>query len=562
MLCVRGAGTRSLPWERAMSAKVLLVSMAGYPMVPSCFVPDNGLAQLAACLQSEGHDVLVIDYNTPELMDRLTSAPTRAALRELIDLRCGGAWGEKEIERALGIESFVQEERHREYGRMGDDLAALIEREKPDWVGFKLWNGDGYTGSLEMAVAVKRRHPELPIVGGGCHVDFFSDYLFRGESPFDFLSVGEGEATVTKFSEFVQGNVAVDDVPNLLFRSNGEVIRTVTERVEDLSALPLGQYDSAVYPAMAGNGKIRVGVYEETRGCPYHCAFCNHPLKTGHKMRSRTVEGAVSDIVALKREYGLAAFKLGGSYTPSAYLRELANELIRVEANIEFCGYGRINDAQPDDFGLYYEAGCRALFFGVETGSQLLLDTVIDKRYQTSTCASTLTACREAGITTVASLVYPNPGETAESREATMSLLRDAAPDCVPVHFPMLLPGSAWWDDPGKFGIDVPDRDAYLATAIGYKARLLFPPRFWPPLPYTINGMAFGEFAEETAVMTEEIDALGCVTLLSDESSMIGRHSGLDLRAFRDRSRDMFLSGDASGMQAMVEKVNGSLAAM
>ena len=73
-----------------MTTKALLVTMAGYPIVPSNFMPDNGLAQLASLLLDSGHDVQIIDLNTPELMDRLFPKPLREPLEQIMEQKMTG----------------------------------------------------------------------------------------------------------------------------------------------------------------------------------------------------------------------------------------------------------------------------------------------------------------------------------------------------------------------------------------------------------------------------------------------------------------------------------------
>ena len=293
-----------------MTTKALLITMAGYPMVPSNFIPDNGLAQLAAILIDEGHDVKIIDMNTPELMDRLFPMELRTPVKEIMEAKMAGDLHQEEEARLAELERRIESHREAEFRRMGEELARTIQAEKADWVGFKLWNGDGFSGSNLMAKSVKGLIPDIPIIAGGSHVDFFNDFLLEIETGFDFFSLGEGEHTVTAFTRFVEGQTKIDNVPNIFFRKNGQKIHTTMSRVPDLNALPLPVYDSAVYPAMGRPGKIRMGVYEESRGCPHRCPFCNHPLKAGYQMRFKKIHQAVDEMMALKKRYGFYAFRL------------------------------------------------------------------------------------------------------------------------------------------------------------------------------------------------------------------------------------------------------------
>jgi hypothetical protein len=122
------------------SMRALLITMAGTPATPSWFMPDNGLAQLAACLLEAGHDVEVLDLNTIEVMARLAPPADPAAV----------------------------------FDALGREVAARVVRDRPGLVGFKLWNGDGLDASLRIAAAVRAAVGSATlIVGGGPQVDFF-----------------------------------------------------------------------------------------------------------------------------------------------------------------------------------------------------------------------------------------------------------------------------------------------------------------------------------------------------------------------------------------------------
>jgi len=226
-------------------------------------------------------------------MDRLFPKQFRQPIREIMEVKMAGDLPPEQAARLDELEKSIEDYRRIEFHRLGEELARLAQDEKADWIGFKLWNGDGFSGSNLMAKAVKGLLPDIPIIAGGSHVDFYNDFLLELETGFDFFSLGEGEETVTAFTRFVEGGLDIERVPNLFFRKNDQTVHTEVVRVKDLNALPLPRYDSDVYPSATSREKLLMGVYEETRGCPHRCAFCNHPLKAGHQMRMKKVDRAV-----------------------------------------------------------------------------------------------------------------------------------------------------------------------------------------------------------------------------------------------------------------------------
>jgi hypothetical protein len=124
---------------------------------------DNGLASLAGALRQAGHDVRIVDYNTLSLIGRLIPPYLRRRLANAYDRFTESRSNRRS--RALyfcelKIIDVLLERRQRAVLReLADDLVKEINRQHSDFVGFKLWNGDGFSGSVFLAGEVKRRCP-------------------------------------------------------------------------------------------------------------------------------------------------------------------------------------------------------------------------------------------------------------------------------------------------------------------------------------------------------------------------------------------------------------------
>jgi radical SAM superfamily enzyme YgiQ (UPF0313 family) len=375
-----------------------------------------------------------------------------------------------------------------------------------------------------------------------------------GAEAFDAFSVGEGEPTVLGLGDHVDRGLPLHEVHNLILPLDGSVHSTPVRRMEQIEGLPRPAYGSDVYPLA---GKMRVCTFEETRGCPYRCAFCGHPGKVGRSQRKREVRSAVDELLWLRELHGFRGFKLGVSYTPSAYLRALCQHIIDRNARLPFCGYGRITDAGEADFPLFRRAGCESLFFGMESGSQLILDRSIHKGHKVADSVTTLKRCKAAGIFTLASTVFPNPDETPETRQATLDTLREISPDGIPMLFPVPLPGSLWFTQPERYGFSFADRDAYVMQIASYKARLLLPFKFWDSLDYAVNGKPFKRILEEAAAFAADVAATSNgVVHMSDEVVLMARLAGRAPRDFHGRFCLAMMSGDTAAVESMIGEIN------
>ena len=164
-------------------AKALLVSYAGHPYTPSSLMPDNGLASLAGSLIAAGHEVKIIDYSLPDLSQRLIPDRACRSLKRVVDVF--SAPNASPFARAFNFirlkrnHALLQRHKGREVARIAGELSGLVAREQPDFIGFKLWNGEGFEGAKTIAARIKKDHPRIRLFGGGPHAYSFGEVLFN-----------------------------------------------------------------------------------------------------------------------------------------------------------------------------------------------------------------------------------------------------------------------------------------------------------------------------------------------------------------------------------------------
>ena len=438
---------------------------------------------------------------------------------------------------------------------IGSEIADLVEREKIDFVGLKLWNGDGFTASLIVAGVLKKRNPKMPVFGGGPQVDTFRDNIYQATSDFDALIYGEGEHAILGLVDFVQGKKGLREIPNLIFRESGRIVTTSQKWMEDLNQLPFANYDQDVYPAMKENGRLKFIVIDESRGCPFSCYFCIHPLKSG-RPRAKSAERIIAEIAHYQQKYGVFLFRYGGSNTPPKLLEEVARGIIQNNLKIN---YTVLTDLRQEgtDFTLLKDSGCFAIFFGVESTDPGILAKAINKKASPERMENILKEAKAAGIFIVVSLIVPAPGETEETKKKTLEFLLRTKPDSVLVQFPGIMPGTEWAKNPEKYGFSIKNKKGYPDAIMNYKMRLFFPPRFWDPLPYRVDGKKFRSFARETELFLKKVEAAGLTTGIADDVALMSKYAYLSPKEFRDLSRGYFFAGDAFKLQELIVKING-----
>ncbi|HNS32441.1 MAG TPA: radical SAM protein, partial [bacterium] len=406
-----------------MKTYFLLVSVAGVPKILSDFIPDIGMASLAASLIEHGHKVKILDLNLPSLCSEIITPD----IKETLEKFSKKVFIENEKPGLMDIFVLKRISRHIEKAkknycnRLKIFLSELVERENVRAVGFKLWAGEGFTWSLEAGKYLKKKHPGVKVFGGGPQVDIFGQDIYKAGDFFDALCYCEGEESITQLANFVHGGEKLENIPNIIFRGkSGETVKTPRKHIYDLDSLPLPVYSPEVYVDIGK--KLKMLILEESRGCPNSCNFCIHPVKSG-KRRTKSVQKVINEIKEYGKRYGVRIFKYAGSSTPGCFMEEVARKIIEEKIDIKYTGFGHVNDFNVD-FALLKQSGCESIFFGVESANEQILKKGMNKNLRKEDMERVLQKCKQSGIFTVASIIYPAPFETEETGKETLNFMK------------------------------------------------------------------------------------------------------------------------------------------
>ena len=234
--------------------------------------------------------------------------------------------------------------------------------------------------------------------------------------------------------------------------------------------------------------------------CPFSCHFCIRPPTYGTRWKARNVSAVVDEIEFRVRQEGIRCFRCSDSTPPPGMLTAVAEEMISRgldKENLHLSSFGRANRNLRDNYATLRKAGFDSLFFGIESGSQRVLDEVLGKKLTVSEAREAIIDAYHAGLAPVASFIFPTPGETHESRRKTLALLEQLQPYLTGalVQPSGVYPGTAWHLRAGEFGIRLDDD--YVARAVTYPINPLKPIRFWPAFPFSYSLM--GKPAEEVS---------------------------------------------------------------
>jgi hypothetical protein len=538
-------------------SRAILFSAIDVPYISSSLMPDNGLASLAASLLAAGHAVRIRDLGTATTLRELVQPGDRPRLVRLLAAIGEGRFTPEVLAEMRGLDRLVLEGLSAIYRRETEALDDRIRRDRVDFLGLKLWAGAGFRLGMSMAAELKRRNPGLRVFAGGTVASLVPGLVLEEYPAVDALCIGDGEETIMGLAEWCDGRRDPGTIPNLAFR-DGASIRFTERRFPDLEGLPTAVYDPVVYPEMAGDDKLPILCLNESRGCPMGCLFCAHARVSGSRWRLLSADRIAGDIRSFHSSTGAWAYRFSGSYTPSKTYREVADRLLASGPEILFSGFLHVNGVRPGDLPVLRRAGLAALFYGIESGSDAMLSGSLGKRTRRDRVARVLNATMDAGIFACGSVIFPAPGETAETERETLSFLLDVfqgRPACaVPVQPGFPQPGSQWFEHMERYGFAA-DRKPLIAAMADFRVRHLLPMSLWEPLPYTMDGLPMQAAAERTTAMARQLEGAGILTGMGDDSVLVAYAAGIPPAEFRRLERAIFVTADADRMTDVIRAV-------
>ncbi|MFX1274633.1 MAG: B12-binding domain-containing radical SAM protein [Promethearchaeota archaeon] len=350
-----------------------------------------------------------------------------------------------------------------------------IKNEDPDILGFSTITtaGTGIT-SAELAKRVKEEiNPNIKIFFGNYHATF-NDTRILEKYPFiDGCVRGEGENTLLEIVENLEKGRNFEDIRGLTYRNNGRIIRNDDRPlIKDIDTLPfpkrelLGNVD---YKSKVEGLDISFGKFTSaasSRGCSFKCSFCSSAM-FWNKWRHRSPENIVEEL-SLLQEQGYKNFIwIDDNFTINKKrLLKLSYLLRKEKIDLKFMAEGRVTESSKELLTAMKAMGCRTLSFGVESGSQRVLDWY-NKNITLNQVYDALKNSRKVGIDLIlANFILGAPIETREEIIKTIDLSLRLDIDFPQYHILGIIPGNWIWDQMVREKKIDPEKSWEVGTAV------------------------------------------------------------------------------------------------
>jgi radical SAM superfamily enzyme YgiQ (UPF0313 family) len=282
-----------------------------------------------------------------------------------------------------------------------------------------------YPLTLRIAREVKRFHPNIQIILGGPQASVVDIPTMRAFPFIDFVVRGEAEETFPLLLEILSGtnnSMELEKLPGITFRRGIDIIHNPNAPpILDLDRLPLPAYyldpNIKEYKAIS----LEIG-----RGCPFNCTFCSTSDFFNRRFRLKSPQKIIEQMKYVKNMYKINHINFHhDNFTPNRKkVVEFCEALLKCAEEFHWGCSARTDNIDDELIALMVKAGCKGIFFGIETGSARL-QKVINKNLNLYDAVMRIQCADKYGIKIGASFITAFPDETKEDLRDTVHFFVD-----------------------------------------------------------------------------------------------------------------------------------------
>ena len=305
----------------------------------------------------------------------------------------------------------------------------------------------------ETARAIKEALPNCRIVVGGWHGSYMPETLLAN-SEIDYVVMGEGERAMVQLATYIlNGNEpACEFIAGVACKRQGKNIFNQPKFIENLDEVP--------YPA---RHLLQLELYDRTieflktnpadtmstsRGCVFNCGFCETRKLWGNICRSFSPKRVIGEIQDLQARFGTKGiYFVNDNFTlRKKETLELCNMMVENKLDLEWACSTRVDIVSQELLSAMSRAGCKTIWFGVESGSQKILQS-IGRNITLKQIEDAFELSRKNQIQVACSFMLGLPDETIADMEQSLKFAKKLNPDWCQFNIFIAYPDSKFYQE-------------------------------------------------------------------------------------------------------------------
>ncbi len=321
------------------------------------------------------------------------------------------------------IKYFVDDDTSNLFKPWYEQKFSEIMAKNPDFIGISINSSSQIIPGLTLSKLLKEKTDAHINIGGNFfgriadtllnHKDFFEIYA-------DSVSIEEGEGPIVEVAKFVNGEIEIEQVSNLIYLKNDKICKNdkmTPVRLSQMANMDLDDYDFSKY----FTPKI-VLPYQSSRGCYWgKCSFCDQDF--GQNLNVKSVDKVIDEFKEFKDKYNISDFEFIDESVSPKYLEEMSQKILENNIDVEYFFDARLeSEFSKDILSAAYKSGARMILWGLESGSMKIMKLInkgidLEKRFEV------LKNSADAGLWNFAFIFFGFPAETKNDAMKTVKML-------------------------------------------------------------------------------------------------------------------------------------------
>lgn len=329
------------------------------------------------------------------------------------------------------------------------DIEKKLRIENPDVVGITSPT-PAMKHVIRIAEITKKINPNCIVIVGGPHPTALPKQTARIPN-IDFVVIGEGELTLLELVNAIKSKETLfKHIDGLAYKFHDKIILTNPRAlIQNLDSIPFPARDLVDLKLYHSAPTKKVSSSESSaslltgRGCPYNCIHCISKIIWQRKYRARSPKNVVDEIEECVEKYNLTEFNF---YDDTFTLFEdqvinICKEIRKRRLDISWICMGRVNNISRNMIREMKNAGCKKIAFGIESGSQQVLN-VMRKNITLGQACKAVKIAKDEGIDVHGSFMLGNIGETRKTIKETIKFAKELNTDSATFFITTPYPGT------------------------------------------------------------------------------------------------------------------------
>ncbi len=329
-----------------------------------------------------------------------------------------------------------------------------IETLHPQMVVMSITNAS-LLDDLQTFHAIKTNDPAILTLAKGAFFytadeSQFTHPLFQA---MDLAIYGEADTLFARFLDALLNGIPYAEIPGILYQiqKSPPVFKRTPPApfCTDLDAIPFPARDLINNNAYTlPNNEEPLATIQVARGCPSACTFCLGPIISGKKIRKRSPQNILNEIVECVERYGIRNFFFrADTFTfDEGWVQDFCHTIIQSGLQIRWMANSKVKPINEETLQLMKKAGCWVVAFGVESGNDETLRRIRKHTTQSDARRAVQTAHR-LGLMTYCFYMIGFPWEQRQDILQTFRFALELNSHFIEIHIVLPFAGTALYEE-------------------------------------------------------------------------------------------------------------------